>query len=52
MGWAMRVSVDAVQEKNGHVVCHLDCDGQKAEVTFTGTEVIFEVPEPAQPEGQ
>jgi hypothetical protein len=44
----VNVSLNAVVADNGNVVCALECDGQRAEVTFTGTEVLLAVPEPAQ----
>jgi len=47
----MKISVDATRKDDGSVVCVLRCDGQRARVTFDGTDVSFEVPEaPVQPE--
>ena len=43
----IKVSLSAVQKLDGTVVCDLECDGQEIEITFTGTDVITDVKEPA-----
>jgi hypothetical protein len=42
------VNLNAAVQPDGSVVCALECDGQEAKITFTGTDVLFDVPEPAQ----
>jgi hypothetical protein len=42
------VRLDSRLEPDGSVRCRLECDGQHAIVTFTGTDVLFDVPEPAK----
>lgn len=44
----MNLKVEATVDAGGNVVCKLTCEGQEAEVTFTGTEVLLAIPEPAQ----
>jgi hypothetical protein len=46
----INVDLDARLEPDGSVRCRLKCDGQRAIVTFTGTDVLFDVPEPAKDE--
>jgi hypothetical protein len=41
----VNISVSAVRRDDGSVTCTIECDGQVAGVTFTGTEVLLEVPE-------
>jgi len=41
----VNVNLDAKLEPSGSVRCRLECDGQEAIVTFTGTDVLFDVPE-------
>ena len=41
------VSLKAVQQPDGSVICDLACDGQEARITFDGTNVITEIREPA-----
>jgi hypothetical protein len=41
----VNVNLDARLEPDGSVRCRLECDGQEAIVTFTGTDVLFDVPE-------
>lgn len=45
----VNVNLNAAVQPDGSVACQLECDGQQAKVTFTGTDVLFDVPEPAQP---
>lgn len=48
MGWQMsdiNVSVKAVLDADGNVIADVDCNGQQAEITFTGTDVFVKVPE-------
>lgn len=44
----VNVALNATVSPAGNVVCDLECDGQRAQVIFTGTEVLLTVPEPAQ----
>lgn len=44
---SVHVMVNATLDADGHVVCDLSCNSQRAKVIFTGTEVITEVNEPA-----
>jgi hypothetical protein len=44
----VNVSVQAEVHDDGSVTCHVTCDGQRADLTFTGTEVLIAVPEPAE----
>lgn len=46
------VNLHASLQADGSVVCDLTCGSQEAKVTFTGTDVLFEVPEPAAPAEQ
>jgi hypothetical protein len=39
------ISLHARQEASGQVACRLRCNGQNATVTFTGTDVVLDVPE-------
>lgn len=41
----INVNLDAKLAPNGDVRCRLECEGQEAIVTFTGTDVLFDVPE-------
>jgi hypothetical protein len=41
------VAVKAAVQPDGTVLCNVTCDGQRADLTFTGTEVLIAVPEPA-----
>ena len=41
----MNVVVKAQVEADGSVVCDIDCDGQRAVVTFSGGEITMSVPE-------
>ena len=41
----VNVNLDAKLEPSGDVRCRLECDGQEAIITFTGTDVLFDVPE-------
>lgn len=43
----MKIDVRADMDANGNVVCDITCGGQQATVTFTGTEVLLEAPQPA-----
>lgn len=42
----MNIDVSATANADGSVTCKVTCDGQQATLTFTGTEVLFDVPEP------
>jgi|HubBroStandDraft_1064217.scaffolds.fasta_scaffold1814929_2 hypothetical protein len=44
----MNINVKAEQRPDGNVRCKVECDGQVATLIFTGSEVMVEVPEPAQ----
>lgn len=41
----MNVAVKAKVEEDDTVVCHIDCDGQKAIVTFANGDITLTVPE-------
>ena len=41
----MNVVVKAKVEPDDSVVCDIDCDGQKAIVTFSGGDITLTVPE-------
>lgn len=41
----MNVVVRAKVEQDDSVVCHIDCDGQKAVVTFANGDITLTVPE-------
>lgn len=40
------ISLKATINKDGHTVCHVDCNGQRAKLVFTGTDVILDVHDP------
>lgn len=42
----MNVVVRAKVESDDSVVCHIDCDGQKAIVAFANGDITLTVPEP------
>jgi len=44
----INLAVKATINPDGSVACALDCDGQQATVTFTGTEVLLAIPDPVQ----
>ena len=44
----MNVKLEATIDDDGHAVCLLSCDGQQVQITFTGTHVLMDLPEPAQ----
>jgi len=44
----INVRVEAKRTERGHVQCKIRCNGQHAIVTFTGHDVITEVPEEAE----
>jgi CDGSH-type Zn-finger protein len=44
----VNVAVKAEVNQDGSVACRVTCDGQHADLTFTGTEVLISVPEPAE----
>jgi len=50
MSTNIKVSLAAVLNDDGSVSCDLACAGQEARVTFTGTEVVLDVKDPAVPE--
>jgi hypothetical protein len=41
----VNVVVKAKVEADDSVVCHIDCDGQKATVTFANGDITLTVPE-------
>jgi hypothetical protein len=43
-----KVSLEATVAKDGAVVCRLDCNGQHVKITFTGKDVLVDVPEPKE----
>lgn len=45
----VNVNLNASIQPDGSVLCDLECDGQQAKITFTGTDVLFDIPEPATP---
>jgi len=51
MSTNIKVSLAAVLNDDGSVSCDLVCAGQEARVTFTGTDVVLDVREPAAQEG-
>jgi hypothetical protein len=42
----INIAVNAAVNDDGHVVADVACNGQKAKLTFTGSDIIFDVPEP------
>lgn len=42
-----KIVLDATIDPAGNVACRLDCDGQSIKITFTGQDVMVDVPEPA-----
>jgi hypothetical protein len=46
------VRLDAKLAKDGSVVCMVECEGQRARLTFTGTDVQLDVPEQAPAAGE
>jgi hypothetical protein len=47
----INVDLNARLEPDGSVRCHLKVNGQRAIVTFTGTDILFDVPEGGQHHG-
>lgn len=41
------VNLNASAQPDGSVVCELECDGQEVKITFTGTDILIDVAEPA-----
>ena len=44
----MNVKLDASLDADGNAVILLDVDGQQAQLTFTGTHVLMDVPDPKE----
>lgn len=44
----MNVRLEATIDEDGHAVCLLSCDDQQVQLTFTGTHVLMDIPDPPQ----
>lgn len=49
MSQNVKVNLNASLQDDGSVLCDVTCNGQEARLTFTGTDVLLDVKEPAAP---